>query len=93
MLDALATRDPGGSRFALFVVNRSLTTAVDAPVAMDLPAGVTGTVSVLNGPGPGARNSTERPDDVALITTPFGGSGSFSYRFPPHSLTIFRFAK
>jgi len=93
MLDALATRDPGESHFALFVVNRSLSTAVDATIEMNLPSGVTGTVSVLNGPGPGARNSAERPDAVALTTTPFGAAGAFSYRFPPHSLTIFRFAR
>ncbi|MBK9966172.1 MAG: hypothetical protein IPP07_15210 [Holophagales bacterium] len=93
MLDAMATRDPGGSTYALFVVNRSLTTAVDAPVEMNLPAGVTGTVSVLNGPEPGSRNSAENPDNVALATTPFSASGAFSYRFPAHSLTIFRFAR
>ena len=93
MLDAMATRDPGGTTYALFVVNRSLTTAVDAPVVMNLPAGVTGTVSVLNGPEPGSRNSAENQENVALTTTTFGASGSFSYRFPAHSLTIFRFAR
>jgi alpha-N-arabinofuranosidase len=91
MLDALATRDPGGESYALFVVNRSLTTAVDAPVTLNLPAGVSATVSVLNGPGPGSRNSAESPENVALTTKSYAASNSFTYRFPAHSLTIFRF--
>jgi len=92
-LDAIATRDPGSRQFALFVVNRSLTTTVQTSLSLNLPAGVTGTVSVLNGPSYTSRNTAAAPNTVALTTGPFSPSGSFTYTFPPHSLTIFRWSK
>jgi alpha-L-arabinofuranosidase len=93
MLDILATRDPGSRSFALFVVNRSLTTAVDASVALTLPAGVTGTVSVLTGPAADSRNDAAGPTRVALVTTPFSATTSFSRQFGAHSLTVFRWTR
>ncbi|HEX7283144.1 MAG TPA: alpha-L-arabinofuranosidase C-terminal domain-containing protein [Vicinamibacterales bacterium] len=93
MLDAMATRTPGSTDYALYVVNRSLTDTVRTSVSLNLPAGVTGTVSVLNGPSFAARNTAADPLRVSLHTTSFGGSGTFSYDFPPHSLTIFRWKR
>jgi alpha-L-arabinofuranosidase len=92
MLDAVATRDPAGTRYALFVVNRSLTATVHTAVSLEVPAGLTGTVSVLTGPGAGARNDAESPTRVSLRTDPFAPASAFSYDFPPLSLTIFRWA-
>ncbi len=93
MLDAIATRDPAARSFALFVVNRSLTAAVNASVSLELPGGVEGTVSLLWGPSYAARNDAQNPDRVALTTVPFAAGASFSHRFPPHSLTIFRWSR
>ncbi len=93
MLDAVATRDAAGDSYALFVVNRSLTHRVDAPVTLTLPPGVSGTVTVLNGPSFSSRNDAANPTRVSPVTSPFAATGSFSYQFPPHSLTIFRWEK
>ncbi|HEY3350247.1 MAG TPA: alpha-L-arabinofuranosidase C-terminal domain-containing protein [Thermoanaerobaculia bacterium] len=90
MLDAVATRDPAGTRYALFVVNRSLTATVHTAVSLEVPAGLTGTVSVLTGPAAGARNDAENPTRVSLQTGPFAPAASFPFDFPPLSLTIFR---
>jgi len=92
MLDAVATRDPAGTRYALFVVNRSLTATVHTAVSLEIPAGLTGTVSVLTGPFAGARNDAQNPTRVSLHTGPFAPGSSFSYDFPPLTLTIFRWA-
>ena len=93
MLDAVATRSPDGTRYALFVVNRSLTHEVTAPVALDLPAGVTGTRTLLTGPTFDARNTAEEPLQVAPVTTPFPSSDDFTHTFPRHSLTVFRWTR
>ncbi|HVT16744.1 MAG TPA: alpha-L-arabinofuranosidase C-terminal domain-containing protein [Thermoanaerobaculia bacterium] len=90
MLDAIATRDPGDTNYALFVVNRSLDQPVSAMISTNLPAGVTGTLSVLSGPSYAARNNAANPQRVALTTAAFAGGGAFTYSFPPASLTIFR---
>jgi alpha-L-arabinofuranosidase len=93
MLDAIATRDPGSRKYALYVVNRSLNAAVRTSIKMNLPAGVTGTVSVLNGPSYTSRNTADNPTLVNLSTVAFGGGGSFSYDFPAHSMTVFRWQR
>ncbi|MGH9222087.1 MAG: alpha-L-arabinofuranosidase C-terminal domain-containing protein [Vicinamibacterales bacterium] len=93
MLDAMATRTPGSTEYALYVVNRSLTTMVRTSVSLNLPAAVTGTVSVLNGPDFAARNTADNPVRVSLHTTAFASGGSFTYDFPAHSLTIFRWKR
>jgi alpha-N-arabinofuranosidase len=93
MLDAVATRDPASRKYALFVVNRSLTHAVDGSVALTLPRGVTGSLSVLTGPRYDSRNDADDPLRVSLGTSPFAATSSFSHRFPPHSLTIFRWTR
>jgi alpha-L-arabinofuranosidase len=93
MLDALATRAPGGGAYTLFVVNRSLTHTVDATVELEVPTGLRGTVSVLDGPYPGSRNDADNPLRVALVTEDFDATGSFSHSFAPHSLTIFRWTR
>jgi alpha-N-arabinofuranosidase len=93
MLDAIATRDAQNKSYSLFVVNRSLTSSVQTSIDITLPAGVTGTVSVLNGPDYTSRNSADAPAAVSLTTTAFASAGAFSYTFPAHSLTIFRWTR
>lgn len=90
MLDVVATRDPAGREFALFVVNRSLVSNVETAITTNLPAGATGTRSLLSGPRYDSRNDAQTPDRVALATSPWTGGGSFTHVFPPTSLTIFR---
>jgi len=90
MLDAVATRDAGGREYALFVVNRSLVSAVETTVTANVPSGATATRSVLSGPRYDARNDAQNPNRVALETSPWTGGGSFVHTFPPTSLTIFR---
>jgi len=91
-LDVLATRDPAGGEYALFVVNRHLTASVKGNVTSNLPAGLSGTRSVLTGPRYDARNDAADPERVSLVTTPWTGGGTFSHTFPPASLTIFRWS-
>jgi len=93
MLDAVATRGPGGRTHALFVVNRSLTHSVDTTVDLQLPAGLKGTQSVLTGPSYGSKNDADEPLRVALSEAPFTENSSFQHRFPPHSVTIFRWSR
>jgi alpha-N-arabinofuranosidase len=93
MLDAVATRALDRRGFALFVVNRSLVTAVDGRVALDLPADVTGSVTVLTGPSYDAKNSAQEPLQVSPVTSPFAARAGFSYTFPPYSLTVFRWTR
>jgi len=90
MLDAVAIRDPGRDRYSLFVVNRSLTHAVDTHVDLDLPNGLQGSISVLDGPSFKSKNDADDPTRVALVTESFSNYSSFNHRFPPHSLTIIR---
>jgi alpha-N-arabinofuranosidase len=93
MLDVMATRAPDGSAHALFVVNRSMVSAVSAEVAVELPAGVAGTVSVLDGPSYASRNTADDPNRITLTTAPFAPRGSFTHEFKAHSLTIFRWTR
>ena len=90
MLDVVATRDPAGREYALFVVNRSLVSGVRTAVQSNLPAGAIGTRSLLTGPAYNSRNDAENPNRVSLVTTPWTAGGSFNYVFPRASLTIFR---
>jgi alpha-L-arabinofuranosidase len=90
MLDVVATRDPAGKQFALFVVNRHLFATVDTTFATNLPAGAIGTRTVLSGPAHDARNDASNPDRVAPQTTPWSAAANFSQAIPPHSLTIYR---
>ncbi len=93
MLDAMATRDASGRQYALYVVNRNLTGSTSATISLELPAGVSGTVSVLTGPSYDSRNTAAAPDTVRVTTTPFGATGAFDHVFGPHSLTIFRWTR
>lgn len=93
MLDALATRDPGGKTYSLFVVNRSLTHAVNTAVSVQVPPRFQGTVSILTGPSYASRNDPDEPRRVALSTEAFASTSSFDYKFLPHSLTIFRWSR
>jgi alpha-L-arabinofuranosidase len=90
MLDVVATRDPTGREYALFVVNRSLAYGVETTVQTNLPAGASGTRSVLTGPLYDSKNDAENPERVSLATTAWTGGGSFTHTFPAASLTIFR---
>lgn len=91
-LDVLATRDAAGGRYALFVVNRHLTAAVTGAVTTNLPLGLSGSRSVLTGPRYDARNDATEPERVSVVTTPWTGDATFTYVFPPSSLTIFRWS-
>lgn len=93
MLDAMATKSPDGHAFAVFVVNRSLSTSVTGSVSLNLPAGVTGSVSTLDGPGYTSRNTSDAPQTVQLVTAPFASTAAFTYGFPAHSVTIFRWTR
>lgn len=93
MLDVMATRDAASSQYALYVVNRSLTSSVTTAVSLQLPAGVTGTVSVLNGPDYTSRNTADNPNRVSMTNAAFTSTSNFTYAFPAHSLTIFRWQK
>lgn len=90
MLDIVATRSPNAREYALFVVNRSLVGGVFTNVQTNLPAGVTGTSSVLTGPAYDSKNDAQDPNRVSLVTSPWTEGGSFAHSFPPYSLTIFR---
>lgn len=90
MLDVVATRDPAGKQFALFVVNRHLFISVDTTLTTNLPAGATGTRTQLTGPNHDSRNDAANPNLVVPQTTSWSGDASFSAQFPPHSLTIYR---
>lgn len=90
MLDVVATRDAASREYALFVVNRSLVSGVETTVTTNLPAGATGTRSILTGPRYDARNDAQNPNRVALETSQWTAGGSFVHTFPPASLTIFR---
>ncbi len=90
MLDVIATRDVTGKQFALFVINRHLFTPVETTVSTNLPAGATGTRTVLTGPEHDSRNDASDPFRVAPQTTPWNGDADFAASYPPHSLTIYR---
>ena len=90
MLDVVATRDPAGKQFALFIVNRHLFTPVETTVTTNLPAGATGTRTVLTGPEHDSRSDAANPNRVVPQTMPWSSAASFSAQFPPHSLTIYR---
>jgi len=90
MIDAVATVDPAGRDHALFVVNRSLDTNVEVTVETDLPAGATGTRTILTGPTYDSRNDAADTDRVVPREFSWTNGGSFVHTFPKHSLTIFR---
>jgi alpha-L-arabinofuranosidase len=92
MLDITATRNPAGTRFNLFVVNRSLTDAVETSLALNLPQAVAASVSVLDGPDVTSRNDLADPKRVSIQTMPVVDPHPTMYTFPPHSLTIFRWS-
>ncbi len=93
-LDAAATCDAAGRKVTLAVVNRDRDRAHAATV--DLGGAVaTGGLSVteVNGPDVGATNSFAEPRRVdARERRVERGGGRFDYEFPPHSITVMRFA-
>jgi len=93
-LDAAATCDAAGRKVTLAVVNRDRDRAHAATV--DLGGAVaTGGLSVteVNGPDVDATNSFAEPRRVdARERRVEEGGGRFDYKFPPHSITILRFA-
>lgn len=93
MIDAVATRDPAGERYALFVINRSLTHDVSLTVSSDLPAGLEGTRSELDAYSHASRNTAANPDWVRMRTTTTSGASSFVTRIPMASLVVFRWSR
>jgi len=93
MLDAVATLDPASRDHALFVVNRSLTHAVETTIDLHLAEELNGTISVLNGPNHDSKNDADEPLRVSLSEEAFASNSTFTHRFPPHSMTIFRWRR
>jgi alpha-N-arabinofuranosidase len=92
LLDAAATRDPARSLVTVAVVNRDRDVAHRATVqfADEMLVGLD--AHEVNGAEPGARNSFEQPEAVAVQRRPLDCAGqSIDYIFPAHSLTVLRF--
>ncbi len=92
LLDAAATRDPARSQVTVAVVNRDRGVAHRATVQFADGVLVGLDAHEVNGADPGARNSFEQPEAVAVQRRPLDCAGqSIDYIFPAHSLTVLRF--
>ena len=93
LLDASATCDTAGRKVTLAVVNRDPERKHTAAIQFtggSAPSTVN--VAEVNGPGPDAMNSIERPDVVGVREDRVSpGRSSFEYAFPAHSVTLLRF--
>jgi len=93
VLDAVATVDRQGKRWAVALVNRHPTESVPCVVKMkDIPVNGTCDAIVLAGDSPDAYNSVEHPDRVV----PERRQLTFKkgvVSLPPHSLTIVKVAR
>lgn len=92
LLDVAATRDTAGQLVALSVVNRDRDEAIRTTVQLSDGVQVAGVAAYeVNGPSPGATNSFERPDVVAVRELEVAVAGDrFDYTFPAHSVTLLR---
>jgi alpha-N-arabinofuranosidase len=89
LLDVAATLDEAAQRVAVFVVNRSLDRPAETTLVLQEGtfAGQ-GMAYVVNGAGPKAENTWERPDAVKTTVTPVEAQGQrCTYVFEPHSVT------
>ncbi len=89
VLDVSATLDEAARKVALFVVNRSLERPAETILVLQEGtfAGQ-GMAYVVNGDGPKAENTWERPDAVKTTVIPVEVQGQrCTYVFEPHSVT------
>jgi len=88
MLDAIATVDEAGKRWAIALVNRHPTESVDCTVNMgDMPLDGMYRAIVLAGDSCDAYNDIEHPTRVAPRDVELGFSKG-AVTLPPHSLTV-----
>jgi alpha-L-arabinofuranosidase len=88
-LDVAATLDSTQKRLVVFVVNRSLDTALETEITLAAGtfSGPARTMTV-NGPDIKAENTFEKPDQVRLAENAIlAEESSFFYNFEPHSVT------
>ena len=93
LLDAVATCDSTGRQVTLAVVNRDRDQEHKATIQLVGGSARSGVdVAEVNGSGPDAMNSFDRPDAVGVREHRMNlGGSSFEYVFPAHSVTVLRF--
>jgi alpha-N-arabinofuranosidase len=91
VLDVSASRDTERDTLVIGVVNRHATDAVQTTLELGAPNSDGGQVFEVNGPDVSSTNSFVQPDVVAIRKRPLeASSGSFTYSFPAHSVTVMR---
>ncbi len=93
-LDVSATLDEEKRRLSVFVVNRSLTDALETTISLDCGQFAGGVKAmVVNGPDIKAENSFDKPNQVGTTETDLTASkpNEFTYTFEPHSVTALSF--
>lgn len=92
-LDVLATRSTSNGSVAMFVVNRDLQNPISAMINLErFAAAQVVDVLTLSGDSLVAKNDAEHPEAVHPVQSSVIIHGaSFSYRFLPHSVTVFTF--
>ncbi len=93
LLDAVATCDPAGRQVTLAVVNRDKDREHRVTIQLVGGSAISGVnVAEVNGAGPDATNSFDRPDAVGVQEHRMNlGGSNFEYVFPAHSVTVLRF--
>ncbi len=87
VLDAAATADAGG--VSVFLANRLLDGPQEVTVT-GLPAGATGRFRWVDGPGPWARNTAERPSELTLAESAAASDpdGRCTVSVPAHTVGV-----
>lgn len=96
VLNVSASRDDQGETLSLFVVNQHLREEIDAAIKISgFPPGEEALAHELFHPNAFRYNTLSEPGAVAPVTRPLRLSvdkgevgSSFSYTFPPHSVTV-----
>ena len=90
LLDCAATAAEDGSRISVFVINRHRQQEIGAEVEIAGRAiQPDGRLIKLAGDSETAANDFDHPDTVCPRSAPLRDAGQrFSYRFPPHSVTL-----
>jgi alpha-N-arabinofuranosidase len=91
-LDAVATRDEGGRRLTVAVVNRDRDRTHRAAIELvGAAAAAGGLVAEVNGPDVDATNSFEHPHRVGVRQGRLEATGPrFEHEFPAHSISVLR---
>jgi alpha-N-arabinofuranosidase len=91
LLDVSATCNGAGEDVALVVVNRDRDRPITAHIQLADRAAADVRAYEVNGDDPGATNSFEQPNAVAVEEKRVERPGSeFAYTFPAHSITVLR---